>query len=267
MTTAPTGVIGNSKGRGPMRILQSWTPQRLTRLRQLWESGLDNEQLADAMQTTKFAIEQILKRQHMVRPNAWPPERTERFKQLWADDNLTTGEIAKAIGLDHQASVSHRAADLGLPARQPKKEWTKAESERLKQLWAKGYRAKRISKLLGRTYDSVTHRVDALGLMRRDASWSEWTRERDAEFRRWYEVEPQLSLKQIALQLGCTYSAIVNRRGVLNLPLRSRTSLVSLAAWDFMNEAQRRNLPEHRIPVRRHVKSKRTPKPWGTKTF
>ena len=40
-----------------MRILQqSWTPKRLTRLRQLWEVGLDNEQLADAMQTTKPAV-------------------------------------------------------------------------------------------------------------------------------------------------------------------------------------------------------------------
>ena len=250
-----------------MRILQSWTPQRLTRLRQLWESGLDNEQLADAMQTTKPAITQILKRQRMVRPDAWPPERTERFKQLWADDSLTTHEVAKAIGLGHFASASHRAAALGLPARQTKNGWTKAESERLKQLWAKGYRAKRISELLGRTYDSVAGHVEAMGLPRRAISWSEWTRERDAEFRRLYEREPQLSLKQIALQLGCTYSAIVIRRMVLNLPLRSRTSLVSLAAWDFMNEAQRRNLPEHRLPVRRHLKSKRTPKPWGTKTF
>ena len=73
-----------------MRILQSWTPQRLTRLRQLWETGLDNEQLADAMQTTTDAIAQILKRQHMVRPDAWPPERIERFKKLCADERLTT---------------------------------------------------------------------------------------------------------------------------------------------------------------------------------
>lgn len=250
-----------------MRILQSWTPQRLTRLRQLWESGLENEQLADAMQTTTAAIVQTLTRQRMIRPDAWPPQRIERFKQLWADDNLTVHEIAKAIGLGHHASVSSRAAALGLPARQTNIGWTTAESERLKQLWAKGYRAKRISKLLGRTYDSVTHRVDALGLPRRDQSWSEWTRERDAEFRRLYEAEPQLSLKQIALQLGCTYSAIVNRRMVLKLPLRTRTSLISLHAWDSMSEAQRQNLPEHRIPVRRHLKTRRTPKPWGTKAF
>jgi hypothetical protein len=250
-----------------MRILQSWTPQRLTRLRQLWETGLDNEQLADAMLTTKDAVQQILKRQRMVRPDAWPPERTERFKQLWADENLTAYEIARAIGLDHPASVSHHAAVLGLPARLTRKEWTKVESERLKPLWAKGYRAMRIAKLLGRTCDSVTHQVDALGLPRRPMSWSEWTSERDAKFRRLYEVEPQLTLKQIALQLGCTYSAIINRRMVLNLPLRSRTSLVSFAAWDFMSEAQRRNLPEHRIPIRRHLKSKRIPKLWGAKAF
>ena len=96
-----------------MRILQSWTPKRLTRLRQLWETGLDNEQLADAMQTTSAAIMNILKRHRMVRPDAWPPERTERFKQLWADDSLTAYEIAKAIGLGHHASVSHRAAARG----------------------------------------------------------------------------------------------------------------------------------------------------------
>ena len=125
----------------------------------------------------------------------------------------------------------------------------------------------RISKLLGRTYDSVNHQADAMGLPRRDISWSEWTRERDAEFKRLYEVEPQISLGQIALQLGCTYSAINSRRFVLKLPPRSRRSSVSLHAWNAMNEEQRRNLPEHRIPVRRHLKIRRTPKLWGRKTF
>jgi len=250
-----------------MRILQSWTPERLTRLRQLWEDGLDNEQLAVAMQTTTNAIANILQRQRMVRPDAWSPERTERFKQLWADDSLTTREIAKAIGLDHFASASKRAAALGLPARQTSKVWTEAESEQLKRLWAKGHRATRISELLGRTHDSVVHRAEAMDLPRRDASWSEWTRERDAEFKSLYEVEPQLSLQQIALQLGCTYPAIVYRRMILNLPLRARKSLISLHAWDSMSDVQRQNLPEHRIPVRRHLKIRRKPKRWGTKSF
>ncbi len=250
-----------------MRILQSWTPKRLTRLRQLWETGLDNEQLADAMQTTSAAIMNILKRHRMVRPDAWPPERTERFKQLWADDSLTAYEIAKAIGLGHHASVSHRAAALGLPSRMAREAWTEAEEEQLRQLWAEGDRATRISKLLDRTHDSVVGHAEAMGLPRRDQSWSEWTRERDAELRRLCDVEPQISLRQIALQLGCSYTALIMRRMVLKLPARPRMSSVSRHAWDSMNEAQRRNLPEHRIPVRRHLKIRRTPKLWGTKTF
>ncbi|MGX1352484.1 hypothetical protein AB7M49_006093 [Bradyrhizobium elkanii] len=197
----------------------------------------------------------------------WEPQRTERFKQLWADESLTLRQIAKAIGLAYDTSVAHRAVELGLPARHPRNAWTELENERLRQLWAKGYRPKRIGKILGRPAHSVTGHATRIGLPRRKNSCTEWTRERDAELKRLCEIEPQLSLKQIALQIGCTYSALSMRRMILNLPVRSRHSFVSLHAWNSMNEAPRRDLPEHSIPVRRHLKIRRKPKLWGTKSF
>jgi hypothetical protein len=81
-------------------------------------------------------------------------------------------------------------------------------------------------------------------------------------------LEPQISPQQIALQLGCTKSAIINRRAVLGLsPRVPGGNRISLAAWNAMSEAERRRLPAFRSPVHRTLKIKRRRKRWGSRTF
>lgn len=253
-----------------MRGQPTWTSERLAQLRTLWESDLTNAQIAEQIGVTGNAVTNALRRHGMrYRPEVWSPERIERFKQLWADESLTTYQIAEAIGLDHHASVSNRAASLGLPARCEHKPWTEADNAQLKQLWAQGYRSKQIAQTIGRTPMSVSMQATKLNLPRRMQTRTEWTPERDERFKQLWMAEPQLSPEQIALQLGCTKQAVLCRRPLLGLSPRQsqRNERVSLAAWDAMSEAQRRALPAFRLPVHRAFKIKRKSKRWGSATF
>jgi hypothetical protein len=188
----------------------------------LWQQGLSNDELAVKIGTTSNGVTNALRRHGMEhRPEVWPPERNERFKQLWADASLTTTQIAELIGLEHHSAVSHRAAELRLPSRNaPYKVWSEAENAQLRLLWAKMPSPKKIAKRLGCNVVSVHNQVEKLGLPRRETTWTAWTPEREAEFKRLWVLEPQISPQQIALQLGCTKSAVINRRAVLGLSPR-----------------------------------------------
>jgi hypothetical protein len=255
----------------PKRTPRFWTPQRLAQLRALWAQGLSNDELAVKIGTTSNGVTNALRRHGMEhRPEVWPPERNERFKQLWADASLTTTQIAELIGLEHCSAVSHRAAELGLPSRNaPHKHWTAAENAQLRLLWAKMPWPKKIAKRLGCNVASVRRQVGILRLPQRETTWTPWTPARDAEFRLLWVLEPQISPQQIALQLGCTKSAVINRRPKLGLLRRApgAGNRVSLAAWNAMSEAERRRLPAFRSPVHRTLKIKRRRKRWGSTTF
>jgi hypothetical protein len=254
----------------PKRTPQFWTAQRLTQLRSLWRQGLSNAAIADKIGTTENGVTNALRRHGMQhRPELWPPERIEHFKQLWADASLTTTQIAELIGLEHCSAVSHRAAELGLPSRNaPIKHWTEAENAQLRSLWAKMPSPKKIARCLHCNVRSVQRQARILGLPARLTTWTQWTPERDAEFKRLWVLEPQISPEQIALQLGCTKSAVINRRAVLGLtPRVPGGNRISLAAWNAMSEAERRRLPAFRSPVHRTLKAKRRRKRWGSRTF
>lgn len=258
-----------------------WTPERIAELRRLKTLGLRDREIAARLGTTVASIANISRsnRGNILRPEIWPSERIEAFKRAWSNRQRNTAEIAAAFGFRNPASATKRAQALGLE-RNFHKEWTVADDHELTRLWplrcrAKtgrpGFGIKEIAKLLGTTRMGVHGAAKRLGLPRRFSTWSEWTPERDAELRRLW-IEDELSPHQIALRLGCTYRAIINRRLMIDLPpkhgghLRNR---ISMAAWNLMSEEDRRALPEFRLPVKRSstMKRKRSRKLWGTATF
>ena len=93
----------------------------------------------------------------------WSDKQIERLRELW-DAGHSTDQIAIRLGVTKNAVVG-KAHRLGVPGRPSpiRMEWSDAQIERLRELWAEGHSTEQIAMRMGVSKNSVvgkSHRLD-----------------------------------------------------------------------------------------------------------
>lgn len=101
----------------------------------------------------------------------WTAERDAELRRLWEDEGLTSEAVAARMGFKHRSTVNSRLRVLGLRARRAARpaevtstDWSEADLERLRTLWADGLTATAIGKAMGRSKSAILGKAHRLML-------------------------------------------------------------------------------------------------------
>lgn len=240
------------------------------RARKMREAGATTKAIAEALGKKHSAVRQALSAHngraavkcsidHNRGARTWTSDRISDFTALWLD-GTPTAEMARKFNLAHEANVSGLAIQFRLPPRLEQYEWTPDLENELRRLWTKRryrkasrkpFHLREIARHFDTTPSIIVKAARRLGLPLRQLTHVKWTAAQDRKLRRlWPDYD--ISVDQIALQLGHTKPGILNRRQKLGLaPRRPRDNCrISLHAWEGMSKEERQRIPEWRMPIR-----------------
>ena len=123
-------------------------------------------------------------RQPKLARRVWTEERCARLKEMRALGK-TAFQIGQALGVK-EGSVNHQARRLGLPRLQPGRgelSWGETEVRLLTEMVERGTIVRDIAARLGRPFDGVRYKMEALGLKSRATSRAKLEQRRSTETR------------------------------------------------------------------------------------
>lgn len=168
--------------KAPPKRLSSWTPDELSELQAMRESGVDSATIQEHFGISKGNLGNVVKRYDLRRLQVYGSDRKaareplswadkDQLKGLW-EEGVRTSLIAETFNLSESA-VRDNAKKLdaerpewfvGQGWREDVHEWTEMELEHLKTLAKMGYCSEDIAEALGLTRDQVWYRCKVRGI-------------------------------------------------------------------------------------------------------